>query len=217
MNAKKDTTPRRPLTKERVLRAAVDVADREGLGALTMRRLGAELGVEAMSLYKHVANKDAILDGIVEVVIGEIELPSPAEDWKDAMRRRALSARDVLGRHSWAVGLMEMREPSGPSVLRYLDATLGALRSAGFSIENAGYAFTMLDSYIYGHIVQESSLSFDTPEEMDEVSAALLEQAANDFPYVAEIGAHAVTSGFTLDRAFEFGLELILDTLERLR
>ena len=217
MNVKQNATPRRALTRERVLQAAVDLADRDGLGALTMRRLGAEVGVEAMSLYKHVTNKDDILDGIIEVVIGEIEIPSEGDDWRSAMRRRALSAREVLGRHSWAVGLMESRNSKGPVVLGYLDATLASLRAGGFSIENAGYAFTVLDSYVYGHIIQETSLSFDTPEDLSETTAAMLDQAANDYPHLAEIGAYATTSGFTLDAAFEFGLELILDALERLR
>ncbi|MDH4346421.1 MAG: TetR family transcriptional regulator, partial [Thermoleophilia bacterium] len=113
-------SPRRPLTKERVLRAAVELADRDGLGALTMRRLGSELGVEAMSLYKHVANKEEILDGIVELVVGEIEIPSEGADWKEAMRRRAISAREVLNRHSWAIGLLEARGSMGPTALRYL-------------------------------------------------------------------------------------------------
>ncbi len=130
----KNTSLRTPLTKARVLQAAVDLADREGLGALTMRRLGAELGVEAMSLYKHVANKEAILDGIVELVIGEIEVPTDGTDWKQAMRHRAVSARQVLSRHSWAIGLLEARGSTGPNALHYVDSILGNLRTAGFSI-----------------------------------------------------------------------------------
>ena len=158
MTPSEDTSPRPPLTRERVFQAAVDLADRDGLGALTMRRLGAELGVEAMSLYKHVANKEEILDGIVEVVVGEIETPREGADWKEAMRRRAISAREVLGRHSWAIGLLEARGSTGPKALRYLDAILGNLRSAGFSIENAVHAFWLLDSFVYGQVIQETSL-----------------------------------------------------------
>ncbi len=198
--------PRPPLTKDRVLQAAVGLADREGLGALTMRRLGAELGVEAMALYKHVAGKDEILDGIVEAVVAEIEVPSEGDGWREAMRRRALSARGVLGRHSWAIGLLEARSSPGPATLRYLDAILGNLRSAGFSVEDAAHAFWLLDSYVYGHVVQETSLSGDTIIPPDTIDA---------YPHLAEVGRHATTSAFSLDDEFAFGLDLILDALER--
>ena len=156
---REDSSPRPPLTTDRVLRAAVDLADREGLGALTMRRLGAELGVEAMSLYKHVANKEAILDGVVELIVGQIEIPSQETHWKEAMRRRAVSARGVLAAHSWAIGLLETRGSMGPATMRYLDAILGNLRSAGFSIQDAVHAFWLLDSYVYGHVIQETTLA----------------------------------------------------------
>ena len=124
-----------------------------------MRRLGAELGVEAMSLYKHVANKEEILDGVVELVVGEIAIPGEGSHWKDAMRQRAISAREVLASHSWAIGLLETRGSMGPAAMRYLDAILGNLRSAGFTIENAVHAFWLLDSYVYGHVIQETTLS----------------------------------------------------------
>ena len=148
-----------PLSKERILQAAIDVADREGLQALTMRRLGAELGVEAMAVYKHVSGKDDILDGMVELVVSLIEAPGHGMDWRDAMRRRAMSARDVLTRHSWAIGLLDSRRSMGPNQLRYVDSILGSLRSAGFSIDDAAHAFSLLDSYVYGHVVQEMSRS----------------------------------------------------------
>ena len=213
-----DASARPPLTRERILHAAVDLADREGVGALTMRRLGAELGVEAMSLYKHVANKEEILGGIVEFVIGEIEVPLDEADWKLAMRRRAISARRVLGRHSWAIGLFEARGAMGPTVMRYVDATLGNLRSAGFSIENAAHAFWLLDSYVYGHVIQEASLSSSTSHEMTGSARSDLEETAKDeFPHLLEVGEHAVTSGFSLESEFEFGLELILDALRQHR
>ncbi|MGH8957462.1 MAG: TetR/AcrR family transcriptional regulator [Acidimicrobiia bacterium] len=209
------TSPRQPLTKTLVLGAAVDLADRAGLGALTMRRLGAELGVEAMSLYKHVANKEEIVAGIVELVVGEIEIPSEGADWKEAMRRRAISARQVLSRHSWAIGLLEARGSMGPTALRYLDAILGNLRSAGFSIENAVHAFWLLDSYVYGHLIQETSMPFRTTEEVIASGGSVLEQVATkEYPHLVEIGEHAVRSRFSIDREFEFGLELILDALE---
>ena len=148
-----------PLSKERIFQAAIDVADREGLQALTMRRLGAELGVEAMAVYKHVSGKDDILDGMVELVVSLIETPGHGMDWRDAMRRRARSARDVLSRHSWAIGLLDSRRSMGPNQLRYVDSVLGSLRSAGFSIDDAAHAFSLLDSYVYGHVVQEMSWS----------------------------------------------------------
>lgn len=209
-----DTSPRPPLTRERILHAAVDLADRDGLGALTMRRLGAELGVEAMSLYKHVANKEEILDGIVELVIGEIDVPRDEADWKRAMRRRAISARQVLSRHSWAIGLLEARGAMGPTAMRYLDTILGNLRSAGFSIENAAHAFWLLDSYVYGHVVQETALSLSASDEMTGSARSNLEETSMDeLPHLLEIGKHAMRSGFSLESEFEFGLELILDAL----
>lgn len=216
MTPRQDRSTRSPLTKEGVLQAAVDLADRDGLGALTMRRLGAELGVEAMSLYKHVANKDEILDGIVELVVGEIEIPSEGADWKEAMRRRAVSAREVLSRHSWAIGLLEARGSTGPTALRYLDAILGTLRSAGFSIENAAHAFWLLDSYVYGHVVQETSMPISTSEETTQSTESILEQITMDeYPHLVEIGEHALRSAFSFDSEFEFGLDLILDALDR--
>lgn len=215
MASLEDTT-RPPLNTERVLRAAVHLADREGLEALTMRRLGAELGVEAMSLYKHVANKEAILDGIVELVIGEIEIPSAGSDWKEAMRRRAISAREVLSRHSWAIGLMEARGSMGPTTLRYVDAILTNLRSAGFSIENAAHAFSLLDSYVYGHVIQETSWPINTPEEATESTRSILDQTTTgEYPHLAEIAEHALRFEFSFDSEFEFGLDLILDALGR--
>jgi len=209
-------SPRPPLTRERVFQAAVDVADRDGLGALTMRRLGAELGVEAMSLYKHVANKEEILDGIVEVVVGEIETPRDGAEWKEAMRRRALSAREVLGRHSWAIGLLEARGTTGPKALSYVDSILGNLRSAGFSIENAVHAFWLLDSFVYGQVIQETSLPMSTSTEMTESAGSTLEQGtADDYPHLVEVGEHAMKSEYSVDKEFEFGLDLILEALDR--
>ena len=197
------------------MQAAVDLADRDGLDALTMRRLGAELGVEAMSLYKHVANKSEILDGIVELVVAEIDIPSGGADWKVAMRRRAISARAVLSRHSWAIGLLEARGSMGPTALRYLDAILGNLRLAGFSIENAAHAFWLLDSYVYGHVIQETSLPFTSSEEMTESAGSLLEQiTTNEYPHLVEMGQRALRSEYSFDTEFEYGLDLILDALD---
>jgi len=199
------------------MRAAVDVADRQGLGAVTMRRLGSELGVEAMSIYKHVAGKEEILDGMVELVIGEIEIPHGEADWRRAMRRRAISARRVLSRHPWAIGLLETRGAMGPAAKRYVDAILGTLRSAGFSIENAAHAFWLLDSYVYGHVVQETGLSSGASEEVAGPGSIPTEGTMDGYPHLAEVWERSATSGYSIDDEFEFGLELILDALGKHR
>ena len=211
--------PRLPLSRERVLRQAVDLADRDGIESLSMRKLGRELGVEAMSLYNHVANKDDLLDGLADIIVGEIEVPPSGGDWKAAMRRRAISAREVLARHPWAGGLMESRTNPSPARLRYPDAVLGILRDAGFSVELALHAFFTLDSYIYGFAVQEKNLPSGTPEELAGISEiALRELPAGEYPNLHEMMAdHVLTVGFDYARVFEFGLDLILDGLERLR
>jgi len=179
-----------------------------------MRRLGAELGVEAMSLYKHVSNKEEILDGIVELVVGGIEIPHEEAAWREAMRRRAISARDVLSRHSWAIGLLEARGAKGPTALRYLNAVLGNLRSAGFSIENAVHAFWVLDSFVYGQVIQEASLPISSSAEVTEATGSIVEQITTDeYPHLLEIGEHALRSEYSVDIEFEFGLDLILDAL----
>ncbi len=196
--------------------AAVELVDRAGLGALTMRRLGASLGVEAMSVYKHVANKDDILDGMVELVIGQIETPSHVTDWKEAMRRRAASAREVLGVHSWAIGLIESRGATGSVALGYLNAVVGILRSAGFSIDQAAHAFWLLDSFVYGHVVQETSMPVSTPEEITESTKAMLARITpEEYPHLVELGQQAMRSSFSFDGEFGYGLDLILDALER--
>jgi AcrR family transcriptional regulator len=211
--------PRRPLSRERVLRAAIDLADAGGIATLTMRKLGQELGVEAMSLYNHVRNKEDLLDGMVDLVFGEIDLPAGEVDWRAAMRRRALSARHVLLRHPWAIGLMESRIHPGPATLRHHDAVLGSLRTAGFSLEMAAHAYSVLDSYIYGFTLNEQTLPFDTGEEIAEVGGGIFREfPANEYPYLAEMFIeHAMRPGYDYADEFEFGLDLILDGLERLR
>ena len=210
---------RAPLSRERVLRAAVALADDSGLRSLTMRKLGEAVGVEAMSLYNHVAGKDDLLDGMVDLVFSEIDLPTGEPDWKAAMRRRAISARGALARHPWGIGLMESRTSPGPATLRHHDAVLGILRGAGFSIELAAHAFSALDSYIYGFAVQEASLPFDTAEERAEVAQAILRQLpADQYPHLAELTVeHVLQPGYDYANEFEFGLDLILDGLERAR
>jgi AcrR family transcriptional regulator len=208
-------TQRMPLTRERVLRAAVALADRDGLQSLTMRTLGQELGVEAMSLYHHVANKDDLLDGIVDLVVGEIEVPGPGTGWRAAMRERAISAHEVLVRHPWAAMQLMSRFNIGPGMTRYLDSTLGRLREGGFSITGALDAWHTLDSHIYGFTLQELSLPFDVSESA-QVSASVLPQlSADQFPHVTEVIGEIMRTGRTEN--FEFGLDLILDGLEKTR
>ena len=221
MNASADIRPRRraPVTRDRVLRAAIRLADKGGLEALSMRKLGQLLRVEAMSLYKHVANKDDLLDGVVDEVFGEIDRPAEGTDWRRAMRERAISAREVLLRHPWAIGLMDSRRNAGPATIRHHDAVIGSLRRGGFSVEMAAHAFSLLDSYIYGFVLQETSLPFRTPEELLELADIVMPLApAAEYPYFAELATeYALKPGYTYGQEFAFGLELILDGLERSR
>jgi AcrR family transcriptional regulator len=213
------TKPRIPLSRERVLRSAVAFADQGGIASLSMRKLGDALGVEAMSLYNHVANKSELLDGMVDLVFSEIDLPPGGADWKTAMRQRAISARRALSRHRWAIGLMESRASPGPATLRHHDAVIGSLRHAGFSIEMAAHAYSALDSYIYGFALQEASLPFDTEEETAEVAEMIFKQfPADGYPHLTELTVeHVLQPGYDYGNEFEFGLDLILDGLERAR
>jgi AcrR family transcriptional regulator len=208
-----------PLNRERVLHAAVALADESGSEALSMRKLGEAVGVEAMSLYHHVANKDDLLDGMIDVVFGEIEMPSDCGDWMGSMRRRALSARQVLARHGWAIRFMESRTSPGPATLRHHDAVLGCLRNAGFSVRLAAHAFSVLDSYVYGFALQERSLPFDTPQQTAELAQEILARfPVNEYPHLAELTAeHVLQPGYDYGNEFAFGLDLILEGLEKLR
>jgi AcrR family transcriptional regulator len=205
------------LSRERVLRAAIALADESGIESLTMRRLGQQVGVEAMSLYNHVANKDEILDGMVDFVFGEVALPSPSADWKTAMRDRTSSARDALRRHPWAIGRMESRLTPGPATLRHHDAVIGALRNAGFTVELAAHAYSAIDSYLYGFAMQELNLPFHTPEEIAAMAAAFLDHfPADDYPHLTELTTeHVLQPRYDYGNEFEFGLDLILDGLQR--
>jgi AcrR family transcriptional regulator len=221
--AKPNAGPRAPLNRERVLRAAIALADQAGVESLTMRKLAKELGVEAMSLYNHVANKDDLLDGIVEIVFSEIELPPTVTDWKAAMRQRAISTRQALTRHRWAIGLMESRMRPGPANIRLHDSVLGCLRQAGFSVEMAVHAYSVQDSYIYGFALQEkgfaqqrTGLSLGTDQSLAQLM--LQQLPPNEYPYIAEtVGSYVTGSGYEFAEEFEFGLDLILEALERLR
>lgn len=209
--------PRPPLSKERIVQAAVALADRGGVDALTMRKLGEALGVEAMSLYNHVANKDALLDGMVDLVFGEIDLPPGDKEWREALRQRARSAREALSRHPWAIGLMESRMRPGPETLRHHDAVIGCLRTAGFSVAMAAHAYSLLDSYVYGFALQQANLPFRTPEETVAMADVFLRQfPVEAYPHLAELTLeHVLQPGYDFADEFEFGLDLILDGLER--
>jgi len=184
-----------------------------------MRKLGQALGVEAMSLYNHVAGKDDVLDGLVDMVFSEIELSCEGGDWRTAMRRRAISAREVLACHRWAIGLMESRTRPGPENLRHHESVLRCLREAGFSVALTAHAYSALDSYIYGFALQQASLPFDTGEQAAEVAGAIMQAfARGDYPRLAEIATEQVMKpGYSYEREFEFGLDMLLDGLERAR
>jgi AcrR family transcriptional regulator len=203
------------LSRERVLRGAVAVADAGGIGSLTIRSLAQHLGVKPMSVYHHVANKDEILDGIVDLVFGEIDLPSPEGEWRAELTRRAVSARSVLGRHPWAIGLLESRSSPGPATLRHHDATIGTLRGAGFSVEMTAHAYALLDSYVYGFALQEASLPFNGPDSVAEVAEPIMAQfAAAQYPHFYELATEYVLKpGYDFGDEFEFGLGLILEAL----
>ena len=211
--------PRAPLSRERVLRAALFLADDGGIESLTMRRLGQELQVEAMSLYNHIAGKDDILDGIVDLVFSEIALPPDSGDWKTAMRQRAISARNALMRHPWATSLMQSRTKPGPATLRHHNSVIGSLRRAGFTIDMAAHAFSVMDGYIYGFSLQQVNLPSHTTEESAVLAESILrELPAHEYPYLAEmIVEHALKPGYDYGEEFEFGLDLILAGLEGLR
>jgi len=208
-----------PLSRDQVLRAAVSFADRSGIGSLSMRKLGESLGVEAMSLYNHVASKGDLLDGMIDLVFSEIDLPAGGAGWKTAMRQRAISARQALSRHRWAIGLMESRTSPGPATLRHHDAVIGSLRDAGFSIGMAAHAFSVLDSYAYGFALQEASLPFDTAEETVEMAQMIMARFPPDeYPHLTELTLeHVLQPGYDYGNEYEFGLALILDGLERAR
>ena len=208
-----------PLSRERVLHAAVELADHDGIESLSMRKLGQRLRVEAMSLYNHVRNKEDILNGMVDVVFSEVDLPSSRSDWLTAMRKRAISARQALLRHPWAIGLMESRVQPGPATLRHHDSVLRNLRDAGFSIDMAAHAYSVLDSYIYGFTLNELTLPFDTSEQAADVAQNILrESSSGEYRYLAEMAMDRVMKpGYKYGDEFEFGLDLILEGLTRIR
>jgi AcrR family transcriptional regulator len=210
--------PRRPaLTHDRVIEAAVRVADAGGLAQVSMRNVGRELGVEAMSLYHHVANKEALLDGLADWVFGLIDLPTPSQPWREAMVDRAGSARRALATHPWALGLLESRHAPGPALLRHHDTVIGCLRASGFSVALAAHTFSAIDAYVYGFVLTEVSLPFepdDGAERFVEEIQDVLAPAA--YPHLVEMIAVQVTGQrYDYGDEFGFGLDLILDSVER--
>lgn len=210
---------RAPLSRELVQQTALRLADQGGLESLSMRKLGQELGVEAMALYYHFANKDEVLDGIVDLVFGEIDLPVAGADWKTTMRRRGVSLRDVLSRHRWAIGMMESRRNPGPANLRHHDAVIGNLRAAGFDMETVAHAYSLLDGYIYGFALTKMNLPFDTTSDIVEMAESMLEPfPMGEYPNLADfITEHAMKPGYDFANEFEYGLDLILEGIERAR
>jgi AcrR family transcriptional regulator len=209
--------PRNRLSRERVLRAAMAHADEGGLEAVTMRKVAEELEVAPMALYRHVANRDDLVDGMVDIVFSEIELPAAGADWKTAMRERAISVRDAMLRHRWAIGLMESRTNPGPANLRHHNAVIGSLRAAGFAMAMAAHAYSLLDSYIYGFALTKMNLPFETTTDIAEMAESMLEPfPVGEYPNLAAfITEHAMKPGYDYADEFEYGLDVILDGLER--
>ena len=208
--------PRLPWSRAQLVRAAIDLADERGIEAVSMRKLSQELGGAPMSLYNHVSNKDDLLDAMIDSLFSEIDL-KVGEHWRTTMLQRATSIRTVLAAHPWALGLMESRKTPGSATLRDHDAVIGCLREAGFSIQLAAHAFAALDSYIYGFALQERSLAFGTPEDTAELAKAfLMHFPTKDYPRLAELVVdHVLQPGYDFGDEYEFGLDLILDGLEK--
>ena len=217
MSGKTRVAPREPLSRGRIVQAAVDLADDGGFDALSMRNLAEGLGAAPMALYRHVSNKEDLLDGMVDVVFGEMYPPAIGGDWRAELRARGDSARAALRRHPWAIGLMETRLHPGPASAVHHNATMGCLREAGFPFREAVHAYNLLDSYTYGFALQEKTIPFETPEESAEVAQVTVGDQMADYPYLAEVVTELGKKGFDYTEEFEFGLEFILDGLDTFR
>ncbi len=204
------------LNRVRVVAAAVALADVIGVDALTIRKLAVELDVKPMTIYHHVPNKEAIIDGMVDLVFGEIDLPPTDLDWKRAMRQRAASARVVLARHPWAAPLMESRTSPGPATLRHHDAVLGCLSAGGFSIEMTAHAYAVIDAFVYGFALQEASLPATAGDEMADLAQTMTAlMPEGEYPNLVEFTTeHVLRPGYDFGREFDFGIDLILDGLD---
>lgn len=220
MTQQQEAPRRARLNRDAVLRAAVALAEDAGIDGLTMRALSQELGVVPMALYKHVANKDELIDGMVDLVFAEVEIPRGV-DWKTAMRKRAISMREALRRHRWAVGMMESRVRPGPANLRHHNSVMACLREAGFSFKTTVHAYSALDSYTYGFALQEKTMPFETPEQSGQVAQKQLSMqsasAVDEYPYLVEVVVELTKAGYDAAAEFEIGLDLLLDGIEKLR
>jgi AcrR family transcriptional regulator len=210
-----DTTHRVPLGRESLIQAAVALADAEGFDSCSIRKIAEKLGSAPMALYRHVASKEDLLDGMVDVVFGEMYPPAIGGDWKTELRARGISARAALQRHPWAVGLMETRTHPGPASAAHHNATMGCLREAPFSFRDAVHAYSMLDSYTYGFALQEQTIPFETPEESAEMAKTTVGERGDEYPYLAEVVMELGKKGYDYTEEFEFGLDLILEALVR--
>jgi AcrR family transcriptional regulator len=201
------------LTRERIVDAAAAVADAGGLAAVSMRSVGKQLGVEAMSLYHHIAGKEQLLDELVDWIFRRVELPQPDAGWRDGMRARAHSAREVFAAHPWSLALVESRRAAGPAILAHHDAVLGILRRGGFSVQAAAHAFSVIDAYVYGFVLTEQRLPFE-PDERVEDYVAELALPTERYPYLMEMVSEMVVGhDYAYGDEFDHGLDLILDGL----
>jgi len=215
--ATKKPARRAPLTRDKVLRAALRMADERGLEELSMRKLAQTLKVEAMSLYNHVANKEQILDGLVELVVSEIDLPELGGDWRREMHARACSAHAVLMRLPWATMLLVARMNIGPNMLRYIDATIGCLREAGFSYPMADHAWTAVDAYVYGFTLQKLNFPLEPSEYASAAQQFLPLIPPEQFPYMHGMSLEVIEGRHDGMHQLELGIDLLLDGFERLR
>lgn len=199
------------------MKAAVALAEAGGFESFSMRNLAEELGAAPMALYRHVANKEHLLDGMVDIVFGEMYPPVIGGDWKTELRERGISARTALKRHPWAVGLMETRMHPGPASAVHHNATMGCLREAGFPFRDAVHAYNLLDCYTYGFALQEQTIPFETPEESAEMAKVTVGEQGGEYPYLAEVVVELGKKGYDYTEEFEFGLDFILDGLERFK
>jgi len=207
---------RAALSRERVLDGAMRVADDGGLASLTIRSIAQQLGVKPMSIYHYVGGKEEIIDGIVDRVFGEMDMPAAQGDWRASMHRRCASARAVLRRHPWAIPLLQSRTSPGPQTLRHLDAVIGCLRGAGFSLELTAHAYALIDSYVYGFALSEASLPINGPATVGEVAESMmLQYVAADYPNLLEFSTgHILQPGYDFALEFDYGLDLVLGALE---
>jgi AcrR family transcriptional regulator len=213
---RKTTASSRPaLTQERVIEAAIVMADVNGANALTIRKLATELDITPMAIYHHLANKDSIIDGMVDKVFSEIELPPTDVDWKSAIRRRSVSAREVLSRHRWAAPLMESRRTAGPATLRHHEAILSCLRNGGHSIEMSAHAYALIDAFIYGFALLEANLPATGGQDMAALAETIIEPLSADlYPRLIELTTeHVLQPGYEFGDEFDFGIDLILHGL----